>query len=66
MQPRENWRTFDSVDRAISVATLLGGDFLVKVSAGAVAMTITVPPGQIGFLFPTDAPTPVADGMEAA
>lgn len=54
MQPPENWRTFDSIDRGISVLTLPDGYFLVKLTAGAVAMTITVPASQARFLFPND------------
>jgi hypothetical protein len=50
MQPPE-WRSFNTNDRSIRVATLEGGDFLVNVQAGAITMAITIPPAQVAFLF---------------
>jgi len=44
-------RVFESSDCAISVETLPGGDFLVKLQAGAVSIRMTVPAEHVSFLF---------------
>lgn len=46
------WRSFESSDCTIRVRTLPGGDFLVKLQAGPISIRTTIPPAQIGFLFP--------------
>lgn len=57
MDSPDAWRTVESADCAISVQTLPGGDFLVKLQAGPVSIRTCVKPAELPFLFPSERST---------